>query len=245
MTEDLPAIDVLSDRYAEAVKRADRFDSGDAIILSDTNPLIAQGEKVLRMYEAEMAKFPDDLDVKSSMAEHLYRMGWMYYEAVLPRYLHADSNGGTLSDRAVKHANNACKFMLRSYQLVPNAGAAFVLADLFRVAGFYGSSIHWLEEAGKVSTDFEDAETATKAKAQRLDLQADGKTADPPISRKTLFPLHDTPGLVLANQPEGGVPHTTSASSGSSAGKTTGGGCATVFVMMIVMVPALAAIFMR
>lgn len=200
MTEDLEAIDVLSNKFSDAVKQGRRYESTDALILIDNSPLIAQGHKVLRMYEAEAAKAPDDFDVKASMAEHLYRMGWMYYDAVIPSYLHRTSGAGDLVAAAVRDATQSCNFMVRSYQLVPNSGAAFVLADLFRLAGFYGTSIFWLEKAEKISTDFDDATTATKAKAQKLDLQADGKTIDPQLSRKMLFPAANTPGLITANQ---------------------------------------------
>jgi hypothetical protein len=205
VTEDLPAIQVLSDRFNDALKRASRYGPdglGDALILTANSRLIADGERVLRLLEAEAAKAPDDVDVRASLAVHLFRMGWMYYDAVQPFYFSDWGKGSEGSKSTYEYANNSCNFMLRGYQLVPDSEAAFILANLFRMAGFYGTSIYWLDQASKVSADFDDPETATKAKASKLDLQAQGKTTDPPLSRVSMrrFPTASTPGLIMNNQ---------------------------------------------
>lgn len=202
MTEDLEAIDVLSERFEKQIDTLDRFDphphdpSGDrAVILSDRDPILAQGDKVLRMYEAELAKAPDDADVKRSLALHLYRMGWLQYEAIMPMYL--NSKSGIVDSN--KYADLTCYYMHRSFDMVANSGAASILADVFRMAGFYGTAIYWLKQAEGLSTDFGQADAATKAKARRLDLQADGKTADPPLGRQR-FPTLRTAGLLPQGQ---------------------------------------------
>lgn len=200
MTEDLEAIDVLSQRFADDIKTQTRQSSGDQnIILSDRSPILAQGDKVLRMYEAELGTAPDDADVKRSLAHHLYRMGFLQYEAFSPRCLHMKDAGSLATDSA-KHAELSCYFMYRSFELMESAGSASVLAEVFRLAGFYETALYWLQRAEKISANFDDAPSATKAKAERLDLQADGKTSDPPFTRSLLFPTQNTPGLQLDNQ---------------------------------------------
>ena len=247
MTEDLEAIDVLSERFINDVKRADRYDSTDAIILIDNSPLISQGEKVLKMYEAEAIAAPNDFDVRAASAQHLYRMGFMYYDAVIPRHLQGDANAGTLGMRAVKHANKCCNYMVRSYELVPSSSAAFILADMFRMAGFYGSAIYWLTEAGKVSAAFDNSETATKAKASRLDLQADGKTSDPELSRRHPFPTATTPGLVTPNGivPVNQVPIGQTPGSASFNSQPASGGCGGKVAMLIFALIAILSLLHR
>jgi hypothetical protein len=125
----------------------------------------------------------------------------MYYQAVIPKYLLRDFGSGDLSKQAVINANQSSAFMVRSYNLVPNSAAAFVLAELFRFVRFYVTSIYWFEQASKVATDFEDSKTAIEAKAQKLSLQADNTISDPKIAWNTIFPTEKTPGLITSSQP--------------------------------------------
>jgi len=239
MTEDLEAIDVLSERYLDAIRHEDRYDHVDAIVLIENASLISQGEKVLRMYESEALNSPNDLDVQVSLSRHLYRIGWMYYEAVIPRYLQSDSNAGSMGPNVIHHANSCCLYMLRSYEVIPSSGAAFILADMFRMAGFYGSAIYWLKEAERVSAEFDNVETATKAKASRLDLQADGKTVDPPLARRYPFPTGKTPGLMLPDgtvsplQMQSGQYSPAVSQTPSSASTSSGCGGATAILIVV------------
>jgi len=195
MTEDLEAIDVLSERFNREVKEAPRFDTWDTLL--NVDPLVPKGEKVLRMYEAELEKAPDDQDVKESMATHCYRMGYMYYDSFHPGSLYGDYSDKERKTKEGQKVHQACNYLVRSHQLIPNAPAASILADIFRISKFYATAIFWYDEAIKYSSD---TEYATKAKATKLDLKADGKTADPQLSRKIPFPTANTPGLIMANQ---------------------------------------------
>lgn len=199
MTDDLKAIDILSQRFLDQIGQQKRSDSpilGDHIVIREDDPLFAQGQKVLRMYEGEVAKAPDDKDVELSMAQHLYRIGWLYYQILIPHFL----NDKQYEFFGASSAQSACIYMERSYLLRPSASAASVLADIFHIARFYGSALHWYEEAAKVSAAFDDKDAMAKARAQQLDLQADGKTADPPLARNILFPQLNTPGLIPSAQ---------------------------------------------
>jgi hypothetical protein len=249
MTEDLEAIDVLSQKFSDSVKQGRRYESADALVLIDGSPLIAQGEKVLRLYQGEATKAPEDFDVAASMGLHLYRMGWMYYDALLPRYLHRKANGESLAIDAVRNANNTCCYLVQSFELMPNYESAETLADIFRLAGFYGSSIFWLDKAIQNASFREDAEAINKIKARRMDLQADGKVSDPPTSRQILFPTSETVGLAkpllptanvsagahpTAAQPNAAQPNAAQPNAAQSSTEAKKGGCGVGVVALTV-----------
>jgi len=253
MTEDLEAINILSDRWDDEV---DNVPTAAALGLTTnriagqkkmiSSELKEQGENILRMYEAELQKAPDDYDVKASMANHLYRLGFMYYDQIV---FYGDMvKQGTSSAEAQK----ACHFLKRGTETAPDPRSADLLANLFQRVDFYATAIHWYKEAEKAAQlqpNLKDS--GDEAKASRLKLQASGQTSDPPLSGA--FPTATTPGLMLEFQPSEPVnaPQPTSSTSQSpttSSTQSSGaakGGCMGVLVFMFVLIPALAAILTR
>lgn len=75
MTDDLKAIDVLSQRFIDAIKDLPRQGTDHSrpfIRIQPDHAIILQGDRVLRLYESELEKAPDDDDVKFSLARHRY-----------------------------------------------------------------------------------------------------------------------------------------------------------------------------
>lgn len=192
MTEDLEAIDVLSEQFKEAVDQVRPYGDGDSIVIPTS--IESQGQKVLRMYEAEARNAPDDVDVKAASAFHMYRMAWMYYRAYNPILLNMDS--GNSWREQVGFLQNVCHFAYQSFQVFPNSAAAFIMADIFRMNKFYATALHWYKQAEQSASEGSNTDMAINAKAKRLDLQSDGRTADPQITRKTRWPTYETPGLI-------------------------------------------------
>lgn len=198
MTEDLEAIDLLSERFDQAVANAPRHE-GSGIIGPDD--LIERGHKVLRMYEAEALKASDDMDVRRSIAVHLFRLARLYQASFLPIFFRSDDKSKRF--KQAEYIQAACAYACQSMELCPSPGPAALLASIFRVFGFYGTALHWYKETEKLAAEADRKELVTEAKANRLDLQADGKISDPAISRSALFPTIDTAGLLLAEHPKG------------------------------------------
>jgi hypothetical protein len=196
MTEDLAAINLLSDRFVEAINGAPHSETTHALILMSN--LEGQGLKVMRMYESELSKAPDDTDVKIGLAQHEYRLGSMYSRAIVPLFLRDSKGADELGKSMVSYAENACKSLFRSYELLPHPTTAYSLAMVFKMAGFYGTALHWIDEAIRGGAATGNSEDTTQARAQKLEMQADGTTVDPKLSRTTLFPTPNTPGLQTA-----------------------------------------------
>ena len=159
MTEDLEAIDVLSEKFSETLKKAKYLNQEH----------IAKGEQVLAMYRAEAQKAPDDIDVKGSLAQHLFRMGQMYFNDLDIRHLHGEIDSRySAEDRrkylaeAIRQAQLTCSYMVDSYNTFPTASAARVLAELFVIEKFYATAIHWFQQAEAASKDINDTDTLHK-----------------------------------------------------------------------------------
>lgn len=193
MTEDLEAIDLLSEQFSEAVSRVTPYGDGDSIVIPTS--VESQGLKILRMYEAEARDAPDDMDVRAAASIHMYRTAFMYYRAYNPILM---GNGSSQAEQ-IGFLQKICSYAYQSIQTFPISPSAFLLADVFRMQKFFGTALHWYKQAETLAAEGNNTESATKAKAVRLDLQSDGKVADPTITRQTKFPLTNTPGLILAN----------------------------------------------
>lgn len=190
MTEDLEAINLLSEQFAGAVKKAETYGTGDAIVIPAG--VENQGLKILRMYENEARNAPDDIDVRAAVTVHLYDLAYMYYRAYNPILMTVNSS----QTQQVDFLQKICKYANQSIQIIPTADSAFLLADVYRMQRFFGTAIHWYKQAERLASEENDTEATTQAKAKRLDLQSDGNTLDPPITRRTKFPLPGTPGLI-------------------------------------------------
>ncbi len=190
MTLDLEAINYLSHKFEKTVENLERSDLDRVIFLNER--IIEQGEKVLRMYDSELAKAPSDEDVLMSYSKHLFRMGYMYYDAIHFRFLPTNKPlvGGYLLGRDAKnYAENACSLLSRSFEVIPSAKTAFILADIFRLTKFYGTALFWFDI---IEQSVDGPDLLTRAKAQWLDMQADGKLSDPLIAHKSAFPTRTT-----------------------------------------------------
>lgn len=229
MTNDLEAINVLSEQFKEAVDRQRPYsEHADAIVIPAS--LADRGQKVLRMYEAEVAQAPGDRDVKLYMAQHLYYIAYMHYRAYNPILF----DGSAMGNEQAEHLQSLCHHAYLSYELFPNSGAASILAEAFRMVKFYGTAIHWLKQAEGNATTADMPDTATKAKAQRLELQMDDKTTDSLLTLKRSFPTLNTPGLQLELQPVGVVSALDKApASQNGAIPKTGGGCILVLTLLL------------
>lgn len=230
MTEDLEAIDVLSEKFSEA-KRPNKEH-------------IAKGEQVLTMYRAEAQKAPDDIDVKGSLAQHLFRMGQMYLNGLDVRHLHGDIDNRHSTEHrkeylaeAIRNAQLTCSYMVESYNTLPTASAARILAEVFVSEKFYATAIHWFQQAEAASKDINNTDTLAQAKARRIELQAESKTADPLLTAKMNFPKRDTAGLILENQPAVSTP---TGQSSSSQDSSQSGGCGRKAALFFIIVYALA-----
>ncbi len=201
MTKDLEAINLLSERFSDNADKLTRLDSGEAAFIPNGDPILREAQRVLDLYEQELLKAPDDEDVKKGLSNHLYRIGFMHYDALSPKYLlSTDYSLMDMRNRSQHHAYLACRSLVQSYELAPNCSAALTLADIFRLSQFYGTALYWLKE-GETIAEVEDfSDVLTKAKAQRFELQADGKTTDPPLST-VWWPTKSTSGLRLDFQP--------------------------------------------
>jgi hypothetical protein len=199
MTEDLEAIDLLSEQFSTAVEQVAPYGGGDSIVIPTS--IANQGQKILRMYEAEARNAPDDVDVKGAMAIHLYHLAYMYYRAYNPILM----GDGSSQKEQIGFLQSVCSYANQSIEIFPTSAAAFLLADVYRMNRFYGTALHWYREAETFAAETDNKEIATKAKAKRLDLQSDGRTSDPPITRQTKFPLPNTPGLMQTNTPNTSV----------------------------------------
>jgi hypothetical protein len=195
MTPDLRAIEELSTQFAHAGAKLPRVKNPNAPsylqgIVFIPEELREQGMKVLRMFEAEVAKYPDDSDAKHGLAMHLYRMAVVELQGFYKQ-----------SSNVVADGNRICDFAYRSYQTAPTALAAMLLGDFFDHLGYFATAISWYERAEAAPSPDGDEARITKTKAKRLSLQADGKVSDPPLARGAQFPTRNTPGLELENQP--------------------------------------------
>lgn len=254
MTKDLEAINILSDRWDEEVDNVptaaelglttNRIAGQKKMIPSE---LKEEGENILRMYEAESQKVPDDDDVKASMGNHLYRLGFMYYGLIV--FYGGMVKQGTSSAEAQK----ACDFLKRGVEIAADPRSADLLANIFQRVDFYATAIHWYEEAEKIAQLHPNLQdSADDARTSRLKLQASGQTSDPPLSEA--FPTATTPGLMLefqprdpvnASQPPSSIPPSSATSAATQSSGAAKGGCMSVLVFMFVFVPALMAILTR
>jgi len=199
MTDDLEAIDVLSRRFEDEFNNLNRHSSANHAIIHIGEPVWANGENILRMYEAELQKAPNDVDVKNSLARHLYRMGYLQVQAIIPDYLPGASKLGSdyhLGKIMVAHAQNACHYLVRSYQTMQSPLAASLLGTVFSFVRFYGTAIYWYSQAENAGGD---RELTNMAKATRLELQSHGPLSDPPLSSRMPFPNSITPGLRMGD----------------------------------------------
>lgn len=204
MTDDLPAIDMLAKEWDDAYDRAaaDKT-SGYAVPRQE---YFDRGEHILRMYEAEIAKAPDDPVVAARLAHHLARMadswfGFVHREIFAEEFSRIPGFS-MLREMSEAYASKACGYAARSFGICPNPGAARTLATLFETVGLAATAVHWLEETERtVALTGAAPDVATWARAKRLDLQARGPARDPVLTRRGGFPTRETPGVVLTNQP--------------------------------------------
>jgi hypothetical protein len=227
MASDVQAIDTLSDRFFEAVMSRKSQGGDRAIVLNRKDPLAEQGLKVLKLYEAELSKNPNSSEVRESLAEHLYRLGALHYVAVTPRALPInvglgdkfwasrregkaefwqDPDSKTLQELGIdaKHnANSACYYYGQSFNYLPSAEAAFQLGEAFSMGQFNKTALYWYDQAERLSSLFDDHEAATNARAEKVALQGEGRTQDPPLGKGKGFPTAQTPGYLSpgSNQP--------------------------------------------
>lgn len=195
MTDDLLAINELSEQFKSG---ADQKEPIAAYV-----HLHEQGRKIRRMYESQPAYDPD---VQRSKAVHLHRLAHLYYRVFNPTLFHAkQSTGqyGSISDPApeqYRYFVDLCSYAVEGFEAFPNANSALLLADAYRLVDFYGTSIYWCKQAEEVASANGQPDLGTKARALRLDLEADGKTADPQLSL-VRFPTSSCPGLRPELQP--------------------------------------------
>lgn len=256
MTEDLQAINTLSDRFLTAVEDEDRSSNfGDKILLLVDDDLLEEGEKILRLYEAEQSQFPDDTDVKESLANHLFRLGYLYYESLYPRALQLQTKAVSPISPAMfsspEIAHRCCLYMHKSYELLPKPHPLIISAGVFQMVGFNATALQLLEESEQAAIAFNDEDLLKEAKANTLNLKAEGLISDPPLGKADGFPRIDTPGLVLENQ-SAPISQTPSPSPSfspppqplpiSSAAPSKSGGCMGVLIFAIASCAVLVAI---
>lgn len=194
MVDDLQAINSLSDHLIAELE-AERGDDYHPSHLHRYQQHFHQAERILSMYERALADSPEDNQLKAYLGQHLFRMAMMYYEFILPGPL---SRQERTPEGNIDCAKKTCEYAFRALTATPNESPALLLADVFSYAGFFGSACYWLREAERIALSYQDEEAALRARSQRLELEADEHTSDPPITKKTLFPERQTPGLYQA-----------------------------------------------
>ena len=235
MTPELATLDTLSARFEAAVDRLPRSAQG-SVTLAPEDTLPGQGELLREEYERLYALAPDDPQVRSALARHLFRLGSLYDLAADAGLLaQADtalsSDASETAERLAGYAQQACRHLVRSYELLPGPYAALALADRFRRARFFGTAQVWYGLAEQAAGDEGAGEEAAR---ERQTLAAQGKTTDPPLSSGRRFPTHQTPGLMPA-----GLTAADSRDTGDKVGRgsafgryVVGGGAALLLVLV-------------
>lgn len=215
VSSELEAINFLSDEFEENVRRQERNSTTTTIQLASNDRIVGQGEKILGLYESELANAPDSYNVQMALTQHLARMGYLYAESVSRAFLHWDPYFSNFGD--AECAQRACKYLLRSYGMFPTSGTASLLANIFIKAEFFATALHWYGEAEKLAQKEDNPQLALKLKAGILNLRSEGHAEDPLLSPDKKFPTRETAGLALENQPK------TPSKSANSATPVTGG----------------------
>lgn len=175
MNPELETLDALSARFEAMVDSLPRSSAGrGALLLAPDNPLPGEGEQILEYYDALYAQAPEDVRVRGALAQHLFRLGSLYDQAVEVRLLE-DGSGVGEAVRTAWHAQQASRYLGRSYQLLPGPYAAMAMGDLFRSVGFHGTALAWYGRAERAGGD---AQTVAEAVRQGRALRAQGRTAD-------------------------------------------------------------------
>ena len=204
MTSNIDALNTLAKLFEKHVAEAERFDdeSGALMLVGDDDELVDEATRITLQYEDEMARSPDNIDVKWALAGHLYNVGNMYYQALISEYLPVNNGDqGELEGLACLNAQRACKFLSRSHNLVPSGASALVLGEVFRTSRFYATAIHWFSQATRLCDASHSSTTRTEIEAEIQELESEGKTTDPNLDPRWMFPTRTTPGLLLQGQP--------------------------------------------
>lgn len=228
MSSDLEAIALLSEQWEERVNNAPRWHSpfGEDILIIRIGDdfLEKEGLKILRLLDDEDLHSSDG-ETKLQLAVHLSRLGQFYYDGVSPNLLLATDDDladlevplQTIKELAAPHlqvsecAEAACKYAFRAINLLPYFPAPFLLADIFRIAHFYGTALRWYDVVLQIAVEQGYNDEIRRIKARQIDLKADNEIADPPLSRarRMGFPTRNTAGLLLHWQEQSIAPRPT------------------------------------
>ena len=191
MTEDPQAINDLVDRLIDEFE-AERGDDHHPKHLHRYQRYFSKADQLVTIYETQVAQSPNDKQLKAYLGRLLYLIASMYFDFIIPGPL---SRQERTPEENIECARKTCDYAFRSYTASPNEAPAMLLANVFLFVGFHATACHWLREAERIATSFNDVEAAIPARAKRMELEGAGQTIDPPITSRTVFPSNQTPGL--------------------------------------------------
>ena len=228
-SENLSALATLSVEWSEQAlnrKVAKSAIGDETTLISYDTPLRDQGEKILNLIEEEYRLHPHNPQVQYLLGAHLSMLGDFYFASLSSNYFQWDwdkyfdelweaNDARDISQdslglfqmmfrAAPENANRACSHYHRAFELFDVLPPTMInsvtrLADIFILAGFYGTAVYWLECALEIAVRAGDNERTDRLKAAFLRLKMNGKTSDPPLSSvQNYFPDKNTKGLQLS-----------------------------------------------
>ena len=196
---DLHDVDLASEAFAVAVSQEKRSEATKAILLLPNDNLIEQAERILALYEAQTPDHVGAEQLQHSVSAHLMRMGAMYFDAIYPPWIKTASPANALS--CGEAAQRACRCFERAFHSAHDPLAAVMLAEIYRIAAFYATASHWLEEASGVAGANNTGRILDRIRVTSESLKAEGRLTDAFLSSENVFPTKDSAGLMLNLQP--------------------------------------------
>ena len=201
---DLRDIDLASEAFAVAVSQEKKSEATKAILLLPNDNLIEQAERILAFYEAQIPEHVGAEQLQLSMSAHLMRMGSMYFNAIYPPWVKTASPANALS--CGEAAQRACRCFERAFHSAHDPLAAVMLAEIYRIAAFYATASHWLEEASGAAGASNGGKILDRIRVASVCLKAEGRLSDSFLSSEDVFPTKDSAGLMLNLQPAHATP---------------------------------------
>ena len=199
LSADLNDLNRKSQAFAVAVSQEKKSEATGAILLLPNDSLIEQAEGILRLYNAQTSDEREVEQLKRSMAAHLIRMGRMYFDAIYAPWVKTALPTDALS--CGEAAQRACRCYESAFQMAREPLAALMLAEIYRIAGFFATAKHWLEEARREASASNDVGKMDQIRLASVSLKAGGQLSDTPLSHKDVFPTKHSAGLMLNLQP--------------------------------------------
>jgi hypothetical protein len=208
LSKDIKGLNALSVQIVQRGKQQPRVEITDTIALTDDDELVEDAKRLLGLFEAELATYPDDPRVAQGLQNHLVRMAEIMISYLHPSEHWKDRPQSVLYSKS-QAATEACTYLMQARAISPTARIATNLSIVFSMAKYFGTALHWIDEAEALAEAAGNEKHLNTLKAGRLQLKSEGNTNDRSLAPQSDFPKPDTPGLQLQLQPALAPPNLT------------------------------------